>query len=545
MNPDANQNAANSPTAPVPPPPTNTTGPAAPSGLKSTLKVVVPLAALVGVVFGITYLSQYTTPKDDPVPNGTDVKSSGEPPLRFFTSARHWDPPLLSAPGYRNLPLLAPSAVASAESDGSYSLQDRVFQGFYEWDANILRRTQFWFENRNPNSVTLQLKGVSCSACTGGRLVALPQEVTRELFQHTALATLPLGAFRGYGVGLVGPAAKLDENQGRIHWTTYPFETNPHATFNVPAATNPDKWAPYQWGILELTFKALAKPGDPVKTLQAVFATQVEGTAQSGKDQFVIAYESALPCDLSRRVLDLGRIDPLSGDREYEVILYSSTRGPGSEFGDLQPPSSVVETPSKTPDPVKFVEVTKVERVPEADLVAVAERLASEHKRLTRVRAAYRLTVAVRPKVGETRMDLGLFERTLALSAGEVTVPMAIRGMVRGPVWMDNDRTDIEFGSFNRTRGITQVVDLYTERTGLDLVVVTDECRAESAPKFPFETTLEKQPDRGGQGHYRLKIVIPPDKSSGYIKGVVVLEVKGTNSQRLRIPFKGTSEYRQ
>jgi hypothetical protein len=503
------------------------------------LKVVVPLVALVGVVFGITYLAQYTPPKDTDDPNKTTTTAGqpGEPPLRFFTSARHWDPPLLSVPGYRNLPLLAPSAVGSAEGNGSYSLQDRVFQGFYERSDSALRRTQFWFENRNPNPVTVELKGVSCTSCTGGRLAALPPEVTRELFQHTALAALPLGPFRGYGVGLVGPAAQLD----RLQWTEYAFSEHPHAQFHVPPTANPDKWAPYQWGILELTFKVGAQPGDPVKPLQALFAEQVNGTAQMGEDRFVIAFESALPCDLDRRSIDLGKIDPLSGDRAYEVILFSSTRGPGSEFGDLSPPSFLVEAPSKIADPVKFVEVTKVERVPEADLVAVAERLATEHKRLTRVRAAYRLTVAVRPKVGETRMDLGLFERTVWLSAGEVTVPLSIKGMVRGAVWMDSDRTDIDFASFDGARGLTQRVDLYTEKTGMDLVVVTDECKAESAPKFPFDTTLEKQPDRGGQGHYLLKIAIPPGKAYGNVKGVVVLEVKGQNPQRLRIPFKGVA----
>jgi hypothetical protein len=122
---------------------------------------------------------------------------------------------------------------------------------------------------------------------------------------------------------------------------------------------------------------------------------------------------------------------------------------------------------------------------------------------------------------------------------------MSIRGMVRGAVWLDNDRTDLDFGSFQSVRGFTQVIDLYTEKTGLDLVVVTDECKIESARKFPFDTTLEKQPDRGGQGHYRLKIAIPPSKAYGNFKGVVLLEVKGPNPQRLRIPFTGSGDLRQ
>src|SRR4051794_37113525 len=82
-------------------------------GLKSALKIAVPLVALVAVVFGITYMMQYV-PSVDP----KDLKNtkppegeSGEPPLRFFTSTRHWDPPSPKAE-YRPHPLLAPSAVA-------------------------------------------------------------------------------------------------------------------------------------------------------------------------------------------------------------------------------------------------------------------------------------------------------------------------------------------------------------------------------------------------------------------------------------------------
>ena len=37
---------------------------------------------------------------------------------------------------------------------------------------------------------------------------------------------------------------------------------------------------------------------------------------------------------------------------------------------------------------------------------------------MARVRSAYRVTVVVRPKVGETRLDIGLMERTVSLTSG-------------------------------------------------------------------------------------------------------------------------------
>jgi hypothetical protein len=512
-------------------------------GLKSTLKVAVPLVALVAVVFGITYIMQYAGPPPEDeakkVSDPNDKSSSGEPPLRFFTSARRWDPPLLAGE-YRNHPLLAPSAVVPADSDQPFpfSLQDRVFQGFYEPSQEYLRHTQYWFENRNPAPVTMQLKGLSCGACTGGRVAAIPPEVTRSLLQHTAVAALPMGVFSPLGVGLTQPLAglALPPDKGGLQWTEYGFSADPNATFRVPAAAaNADKWSP-QWGILELKFKVTGQPGEAPKPLQASFATQVEGNpAQGGGNQFMIAFDIARAFELGRTSIDVGRIDPLSGDREHEVLVYSATRGPGSEFGDLNPPTGSVEAPAGTVDAVKFVEVTKVERVPESALPDVAERVASELKRLTRVRAAYKVTVVVRPKVGETRMDIGLMERSVALTTGGVTQVLPVKATVRGSVWLDNDRNDFELGTFRGANAHVQEVTLTTEKTGLELAIVKDECQPS---KLTYE--LVKQPDRGGRGYYTLKVTVPPGQVFGTVKGVVVLEVKGPTPQRMRISFKGT-----
>lgn len=530
MSQNANQNAANSP-ANFPGSPTTT--PPVAGGLKSALKVAVPLVALVGVVFGITYLSVYIPPKPPEPPPGEPRPGTGGPPLVFFTSARGWDPPNLSAPGYQHFPLLAPSRIGSSEGEptASFSLSNRIFPGYFEHGETV-RRTQFWFENRNDKSVTMQLQRVSCSACSGARLAAIPPETTKQLFQHTAIAALPLGAFHGFGVGLVQPAASLTQ----LQWTEYAFRDNPHATFHVPAATNPDKWSP-QWGILELTFQVGEKPVVP---LRAHFATQVDGTTQTGDNTFGIMFEAANGFELSRTSIDAGVLGPLSGDSEYQLIVYSNTRGPGSEFGDLLPPSCLVQAPAGIVDPVKFVEVTKVERIPDTGLVDVAERLASEFKRLTNVRAAYRVTIALHPKVGETRLDIGQFERTVAVTVGGVTATrqVTVKAVVRGAVWVDNDPSEIELKTFRGAVGTTEWLNLTTEKTGMELVVVPSECKPEG-----FEFALEKQPDRGGQGHYRLRITVPPGRKFGQFSGVVVLEVKGPNPQRIRIPFKGSSTF--
>jgi hypothetical protein len=413
------------------------------------------------------------------------------PPLRFFTSARSWDPPSVE-PEYRHLPLIAPSRDPNkAGSAFEFSVQDRVFPGFYEPGADTPRRAAFWFENRNPKPVVMQLLGVSCTACSGGRLAAIPPEVTRRHLHRTALAALPVGTFHAFGVGLADPAAELD----RLDWTAHKYRDNPNAAYRVPAAPEPpDTWAP-QWGILELTFTVKES-----KVLTAGFALQVEGgTEPPAKQDFVISYATAEACSVSRPAIDVGEINPLTGDREYQFLVYSATRGPGSEFGDLAPPVCAVQAaPGQDPGP--FLAVTRVERVPDGELFEVAAETA-KNGQLTKVQAAYRVTVAVRPKVGEARLDLGALDRTVFMTVGTATAAVKVVGTVRGAVWLGNGKTGVELPTFKGRLGTVHTPELVTESAGTDLTVVADE----SKPRF-FKFELVRKPDRGGQGYYDLRI---------------------------------------
>lgn len=506
--------------------------PKPPGGAKSALKVAVPLVALVAIVFGLTYITQYTPQKEGDKPDGAQVVSSGELPLRFFNSVRHWDPPLLSAPGYRHLPLLAPSATAQEGDQAfAFSLQDRTFQGVYEQSSQHQRATQFWFENRNPNPVVMQLKHVSCGSCTGGRVAAIPPDATRSLFQHTALAALPVGSFNPFGVALTQPLAAMAA-PGALQWTDHTFDKDmAQVTYRVPAApANPDKWAA-QWGILELKFKVSEK--DTSKTLDVAFATQVENSpGQQDTNQFRITFENARGFALSQSALDAGKVDALSGERKFVLLVYSATRGPGSEFGDLAPPVGAIDGD----EPVKFVEVVKVDRVPESELADVAEQLATEQKRLTRVRAAYRVTVAFRPRVGDARLDIGKFERVISFASGDAVAAATVKATVAGPVRLDSGSGEFDLATFNGGKGTTQAIDLTTDAAGIELVVVREACEPKN-----FEFVLEKQPPRGDRGHYKLKVTVPGGQVFGATKGTVVLDVKGPNPQRMRIPFRGTA----
>jgi hypothetical protein len=512
--------------------------------MNSTLKIVVPLFLLVAVIFGVTYFSQYT-PKTETEKEGPGGPGgSNEPPLRFFASTRSWDPPdtyspELGAP-YRGLPLLAPSSDPRKSDDPfKFSVQDRVFPMFFEVGETV-HGTTFWFENRHDNKVVMQLKQISCTACSGGRLAAIPPEVTKQLLQMTAVGVLPQGLFTALPAGMVGPGANLSPD--RLTWEQHTYREERNPKYSVPAAHDADGWSP-QWGILELQFKVTAH-GVKDPPLSAKFATQVEGGGPGGENNFVIVYEGVNAFEVGPPRLDIGELTADSSPRKYELVVFSTSRGPGrtgpGEPGDLAPPLVDVHAVSGGGEPGPFVTVSPPERVPRPELPAMTLDLMRQLGRPLRIESAYRVSVRISPKVGDRRMDIGLLEREVWVAVpGGLERRVQVRGMVRGAVWLDNDRTDIDLGAYGSRAGIAgRSVTLITEQRDAEVVLVG---REGDAAEF-LEVKLEKQQPTADHGQYALKLTIPPNARTGSWSGVIVLEVKGPTPQRVRIPVKGRGQ---
>ncbi|MCE9562241.1 MAG: hypothetical protein K8U57_09325 [Planctomycetes bacterium] len=501
MSQNINDPIANTPAAPPASPPTPAPQPAQAGGLKQAVKIAIPILVLMGIIFAITFSSQYAPPPPDEIVTANKLK---EPPLRFFTSARQWNP--FGSP------------------------QDRAFPGFYEVQANAAgtpNGASFWFENRNDKSVTMQLKGVSCGQCSGGRVAPIPQDVTKQILQMTAVSSLPGGLFSGLPIGMVGPAANLSED--RLAWQSYTFRDHPKAEYKVPAGGNSDGWSP-QWGILELRFSVGAIGP---KTLSAEFNLQIDGTQQIGTAHFDIAFEGAEPFEISRSVIDVGELQETSPATTYDVLVYSSTRGKnGTGPGDLAVPQTDVQFPGRTgSDPVPFVSVSAPVRVPESELDEIPNKI----QKAVRVETAYRMTITVTPRVGENRADLGPLERDVHISTADLRKTVRVKGMVRGGIWLDNNLKEIEL-NYKFPAGVPQKrVTVITDQSDRELVVVTDD------PATPegLKIALKKQPAVPDRAYYDLDISIPPGAKSGTWSGFVVLELKGTKPQRIRIPIKG------
>jgi len=476
--------------------------PAPSGGLKQVVKVAIPILVLMGIIFAITFSSQYVDNSVDTT--GLPTAKAKEPPLRFFTSARQWNP--FGSP------------------------QDRAFPGFYELQANAAgtpNGASFWFENRNGKSVTMQLKGVSCGACSGGRVAPIPQDVAKQILQMTAISALPGGLFSGLPIGMVGPAANLAED--RLTWQSYTFRDHPKAEYRVPAGGNPDGWSP-QWGILELRFSVGAIGP---KTLSAEFNLQIDGTQEVGSAHFGIAFEGAEPFDISRGVIDVGELQETSASTQYEVIVYSATRGRnGNGPGDLDVPKTDVQFPGGVGgDPGPFVTVSAPVRIPESEL----EEIPNKIQKGVRVETAYRMTVTVTPKVGDRRADLGPLERDIHISTADLRKTVRVKGVVRGGIWLDNNQKEISLDYLLAAGVPRKRVTIITDQPEKELVVVTDDPSTPEGVKIALKKQ-EAVPDRA---YYDLDISVPPNSKSGVWNGFVVLELKGAKPQRIRIPIRG------
>ena len=498
--------------------------------MKSTLKTLVPLALLFGVVFGVILVVQYT-PKPPDDPSGSGASGGNEPPLRFFTSTRKWDP-------------------------DSESLDDQVFTGFFEKDSK--GSAEYWFENRNDSPVAVQLKSVSCSSCSDGWLAPLPPETTRGILQMSAISCLPMGPVSFLPVGMAGPAAGIEPT--RLERQSHEFKSSDW-TFTVPKANNADRWSP-QWGILSLNFKAGVR-----QELTAVFTSQVKGTPQFTDNEFRIQYVTANAFEVPSAEIQAGDLTDSTGAKAYEFVLFSATRGPDTAE-KLGTPSVKVMMPAGAGDPGPFVTVGVPVAVPAEQLAGVLAEFVrklpkgpnGEEPRV-RVRSAYRVPVVVTPKVGDQRLDIGVLERELWVACGDAQPRLVrVKGTVHGGMWLSAGK-DIDLKSFKYQSGLPEArIELVTDSPTAEVVLSKTEVEERDAGgdsrkvwrdhvvvngkvapdvlKVSVERQDRKDTDRG---YFWIKLTVPPDTLQGqFTNSYVVVEIKGPNPRRFRIPVKGS-----
>jgi hypothetical protein len=502
--------------------------PPAPPKSSSPLKTIIPIAALAAVVFGITLLSQYSERTPDDKRDDKKSSASNEKALYLPESIRYYSPYL--------------DAAVKPEGAPELSL-NYVFPGYYE-PGETWNRAAFWLENRNAAPVAMQLTkmdgGPGCSQCISARLAPIPEDTADLLAFTSALSGVPQGMVCGLPLAFAGAAANLAPD--RLQWQQFDSGI-PNPSFQVPAKPQGKRDCPYQWSILELLFK-VKESGMPKKPIEAEFTLKVDGTEITQNTKMTVGYAGADPFESSAVKLEFGEITETSDPRTMNFLVYSSTRGPKKLFQterqDLAAPSVRVSIPGSEANAGSFVSVGEAVRVPESRLPQLQDEATRAHKYPVRVESAYSYSVTLNPKPGDQRIDLGVFDREIALSLPGMAQPklVRVRALVRGSVWLANNRTEIELPSYRSSDGLIQTVKIVTENRDAVLRLAPEECR----PKF-VAYQLTKLPAAPDYGYHELRVEIPKNSQAGTWSGSVVLELAGPKPQRIRIPIRGAAKF--
>ncbi|MCE9533250.1 MAG: hypothetical protein K8T89_19300 [Planctomycetes bacterium] len=458
---------------------------------KTLTQVVLPIAILAGLVFGITVVMNYSGPTGS---KSGDVKLAVNHDIIKFNMT-----------------------VASNEVPNWRSQYEVGEKGHFD----------FWFRNPNEQEVRVGYKSSNC-ACTGADLWIIPPDVWSEYLTSSAIAGMP-----GMPASALIAVANLERLKSRIEWQSL-YDKGKKPDARLPAASSKDN---PNFGILRLTWER----NDPGPfTVQGDFVAQVAGRAAS-EIHLEANISVVSPFDLyssvsGGRQIQLGEMGPFSNVRR-ELTIWSSTRS----SLDLELSAIDHEHFKECVTWTKPVELTAAERAAFVDQMP-------KGKFPQGILSAYRLQLNVQERAEREvngsksvkLLDVGPFEFFLKLKSHDGAILMApVIGVVRGDIRILGSQTGetIDFGqSFPSSSPRSVQVELVSERDDLEL-----ETKPESSPEF-LHATLTLQKATGAAKQWILRVTIPADTLSGTLQnGHVVLKTKDATPRRIRTPVKATT----
>jgi hypothetical protein len=474
--------------------------------MNTLTRVILPIAVVAGLVFGITFIANYSPTRQ----SGKDgSKSAGESPrpLRFPTTAAVRDP-------------------------RTYYLS--YWQTEYEVGAH--GHFDYWFTNSHAQPVRITFDTANCQ-CAGADLGIIPADAWADYLRQSALAGMP-----GLPTSLVVGALNTAALEAKIGWTNLKGHEDKKVDGSVPAASQ--QTGP-QMGILRLNWTGKeTTEGNPGRELTARFVVQLPGANGSMLDVkanfFVVPpYRISVTGPLDR---DIKIGDMVSGATVVrDIICWSQTR----------PEMNVAIEPKGLGEFGDCVEISKPEPLTREEHAAFARKLTTGGLP-GEVKSAYkcRLTVHERREItrGTQRvlrqLDVGPFQFELEVNAADAKPTMLpVSAMVRGEIRMlgagkEIDR--IDFGpSFAASEPQVREVLILSEQPNIDLDVDKSEC----TPQYIDVPPLQLQSDRDGVRQWVLTVKIPANKLSGTLEGgFVVLKTKGATPRRIRIPIRASTK---
>jgi hypothetical protein len=453
--------------------------------MQSIVRVLLPIIVVVGLVGGVTFMTQYAPP----APPKARPKPTRDPEA----------PRVFQGPS-----LVVPERVAVWDS------RDIGYQ--QEFEVGSKGRFDFWAANGYgvPTRVFLKTKSCTCADVEVGTV-----DADAVVAGVRDLAVLKSARTLVNGMGLDPSGLPLALALTRVNWQPLVISG---VTRDVPPA-DPRlglslaafrmNWEAKNFGPQRLTAELTATGGDN-KTSE----TRLEVPLN------VVPAVQFRPIQVDLGALNAGAV------RTVEYVLWSATH---DDFPMVLP---------KLPDDPGFVFSTPL-RLTADECARLGDQLIERYpdQAPTRCKSGYRVTLTVHERLGDRQLDLGPFTKRLNFNPGTTFEAVAtVTGSVIGDVRLDGG-DQIKLGDFPADLPKTK-----------DVLVTTIDPLAELRVKgqFPEELQVTVKKKAGSLAAWELRVVVPANRLSGPLPAgsFVLLETVGPNPRRVRIPVSGNAYIR-
>ncbi len=467
--------------------------------MKSLYQVVVPIAAVIGLVVFLTFIANFTKS-----PTINPAVSEESPPLHFQY--------LLASPD--NESLWWWQKVYPPEEEGHFD---------------------YWFTNTNPQEVELWVDHTNCQ-CTRADIGLIPKEAWNDFIESSAVQGL-----MGSPAGAVFNAASAVQLQSKIKFEPMMIEKNkdnPH--FRVPAADS--KFGP-ALGMVRMVW--VPRGDQPSRTLNADLLSQLPNkplVRTSLKAQFgvmppmhIYTGDSPTSAEIKLGILEPGEV------KTAHFWCWSATRP------EL---NLTVSSDHLSEEAAHCVEWTQPVALNEAERAELAASLSPKGPVLP-LRSAYRLSVTVREhrkvndagKYSEHQLDMGPLDFQLVLTNKDdgTNIKATVTALVKGDIRLSGAAVNnfrINLGdAFNTDVDRVVRVSVFSDRVGLDVELDPKETK----PDF-LRVQLTPEGESAGLKQWGLKVVVPAGQIGALPRdSAVVLKTKDASQRRIRIPVRGTA----
>lgn len=453
--------------------------------MNSTLKTALPIVLVVLMVFGVTFMSQFTAPqkaKDDGGP--ADLP----PPLEVPLAERY--------AGYFEI--------------GTTGRENRV---------------AFMIRNARETPVYLTALTPSCALCTSASAAVIPPEVIRPCVDKTLPGLLtPL-----LPTNAILSAAAWTQARTQLKWHAFEF-SNASNKFELPAA------APHTgpaWAVLELGFD-MKDAGAPAPRKAYFDVYDAQGQKLLPQPFTFTVYSGGREVqELTTTEFHVGTLTEGNPAQTFEVQCISALRD------DLPPPAVAVgnNDPYVTvgpPQPLSAETLQNLSRAASAPATAGAQPPPPIY-----YRSGYRIPITVNREAGGKPMDVGAFDKEVFVSGGPgVTLKKPLRahvqGSVAGIIQLENV-TKIDFGSYDSNFAQKKEVRLWTDKPGVELEALPEQ----TVPTF-LKAALGPPTSAAGRTYWPLTVQIPTKEGrQPPWDGIVYLRTKGPTPVTIRVQVSG------